>query len=153
MKALTLHQPWASLWLTTRKVHETRGWRTRYRGDLAVHAARRECDYDVSLRVDNICCEEFGLQWRDVLPRGAIIGVVQLIECNSSNDFLPVDREDEACGDFGPDRWLWRRGNFFVLAEPLRIAGRQGLWNGPEYILGHGYARHSQSVTDADVKS
>lgn len=38
MKALTLHQPWASLVALGVKTIETRSWATRYRGPLAIHA-------------------------------------------------------------------------------------------------------------------
>lgn len=38
MKALTLHQPWASLVALGVKTVETRGWATSYRGPLAIHA-------------------------------------------------------------------------------------------------------------------
>lgn len=40
MKALTLHQPWASLIALGVKTIETRSWSTRYRGPLAIHAGR-----------------------------------------------------------------------------------------------------------------
>jgi hypothetical protein len=44
MKALTLHQPYASAVALGLKTVETRGWRTDYRGPLAIHAAARRPD-------------------------------------------------------------------------------------------------------------
>ena len=46
MKAISLWQPWGSLWLSPAKRHETRHWQTRHRGKLLVHAAKKlvECD-------------------------------------------------------------------------------------------------------------
>jgi activating signal cointegrator 1 len=41
VKALTLTQPWASLVAIGAKQIETRTWSTRYRGRVAIHAARR----------------------------------------------------------------------------------------------------------------
>lgn len=38
MRAITLHQPWASLVAHGVKLDETRSWRTPYRGPLAIHA-------------------------------------------------------------------------------------------------------------------
>lgn len=46
MKALTLHQPWASLVAIGAKTIETRSWRTSYRGPLAMHAAKRSPTWD-----------------------------------------------------------------------------------------------------------
>lgn len=40
MKALSLHEPWASLVKEGRKTIETRSWQTRYRGPLAIHASQ-----------------------------------------------------------------------------------------------------------------
>lgn len=41
VKALTLHQPWASLIALGVKTIETRSWKTDYRGPLVIHAAGR----------------------------------------------------------------------------------------------------------------
>lgn len=40
MKAITLWQPWASLLAIGAKQHETRSWKTSYRGPVAIHAAK-----------------------------------------------------------------------------------------------------------------
>jgi hypothetical protein len=40
MKALTLHQPWATLIALGAKQYETRSWGTDYRGPLAIHAGK-----------------------------------------------------------------------------------------------------------------
>lgn len=42
MKALTFWEPWASLVRWDVKSIETRSWSTRYRGTVAVHAAKRD---------------------------------------------------------------------------------------------------------------
>ena len=41
MKALSLWQPWASAIACGSKTVETRSWSTKYRGPLAIHAAKR----------------------------------------------------------------------------------------------------------------
>ena len=41
MKAITLWQPWASLIACGAKKYETRSWATRYRGPIAIHAAKK----------------------------------------------------------------------------------------------------------------
>jgi hypothetical protein len=45
MKAITLHQPWATLVAIEQKKIETRSWPTSYRGPLAIHAAKTMPDY------------------------------------------------------------------------------------------------------------
>jgi hypothetical protein len=41
MKALTLWQPWATAIALGLKHYETRTWFVGYRGDLAIHAAKK----------------------------------------------------------------------------------------------------------------
>lgn len=42
MKLVTLHEPWATLAALGLKQIETRGWSADYRGELAIHAAKRK---------------------------------------------------------------------------------------------------------------
>jgi hypothetical protein len=42
VKALTLHQPWATAIAEGIKAIETRSWSTAYRGPLAIHAGKRD---------------------------------------------------------------------------------------------------------------
>ena len=77
MKALSLWQPWASLWCSKRKVHETRHWRCSHRGWLLVHAGKhfeKTFELDDPLRL--ILDDEFGGDWAKDLPTGALIGMV-----------------------------------------------------------------------------
>jgi hypothetical protein len=136
MKAITLWQPWASLWLTTAKVHETRPWSTNYRGELAVHAAKRPVGWNLPHDLHCICIDYLGQHYEESLPLGAIIGVVQLIDCKPVNEAGAVDRTDLVCGDFSWGRYLWKRGQFLALARPIPHVGRQRLWNAPDDILG-----------------
>jgi len=41
MKAISLHEPYASLIMVKAKTIETRGWRTHYRGPLLICASKR----------------------------------------------------------------------------------------------------------------
>jgi hypothetical protein len=128
MKAISLWQPWASLWLTTAKVHETRHWKTNHRGYLLVHAAKRPIDKDLPLDLLRICWEHFpSLQ----LPLGCLIGRVELIDCISTADFIP-DNCDRICGDFSAGRFGWKREWFARFEKPIPYKGRQGIFDIPD---------------------
>jgi hypothetical protein len=86
-KAITIRQPWAYAIIHAGKVIENRSWATRFRGTVAIHAAKA---------LDNRTIEEFfrliderGLQAvidltnTDVacLPRGAIVGMADIAGC------------------------------------------------------------------------
>lgn len=74
MKAITVWQPWATLLGTGQKHNETRSWRTSYRGEILIHAAKT----DHSGILLHIPMEELKhFQNAGVvnkLPTGAIIG-------------------------------------------------------------------------------
>lgn len=143
MKAITLYQPWASLWLSTRKVHETRSWATKYRGPLVVHAGKREPRTfhfggragEAPWNLYELCCIEFGYKWMDELPRGAILGVVHLIDCKSTHDQRPVDHEDFLCGNWDIGRYAWKRSGYGLLPEPIPYKGHQGFFEVPDHLV------------------
>lgn len=161
MKALTLHQPWAALMAAGAKRVETRSWATKYRGLLAIHAAKAMPSYA------KLACETVqvrrALGWPDppasgvdqawldgmctridALPRGAIVAVVRLVDVVPAErvhayfDAITVDRtpqapcEQEALfGDYSPGRFGWVCELVHVPTEPIACTGAQGLWTPP----------------------
>lgn len=138
VRAISLWQPWASLWLSPRKIHETRHWPTDYRGHLVVHAAKKlvsECGEEV----DEICIAEFGSMWRRTLPRGALIGIVDLVSMIRSEEFAPACRPDASniiCGDWSHGRWGWQRDdNYQRFDTPIPYKGQQGFFSVPDGLF------------------
>lgn len=137
MKAISLWQPWASLWCSDAKVHETRHWPTSHRGWLVVHAAKRRIDDFGGERLDEICDGLFGNHWGMDLPRGAIVGVVNLVGCVPT-ETMPIGHQctdDYECGDFSPGRYAWRRGAFHRFDLPIAWRGQQGMFEVPDNVL------------------
>lgn len=138
MIAISMWQPWGSLWLSPRKVHETRGYWTRKRGWLLVHAAKRKIDGPIPEdELDAICVAEFGLDFREKLPLGAVIGAVKLIACKPTDDmeWTGDPPADYWCGDFSPRRFAWERGEFKKFDVPIPFKGKQGFFTVPEELL------------------
>lgn len=148
MRCISLWQPWASLWCSGRKVHETRHWPTSHRGWLAVHAAKKNVcsaieknaavaeDGDVDAFLD-LLRDEYGAHWAPDLPRGAIIGVVNIVDCVSTEKVIwaPAEFDDRLCGDFSEGRFAWRRSEFRLLPEPIPYKGRQGMFDVPDDLF------------------
>jgi activating signal cointegrator 1 len=135
MRAISLWQPWASLWLSTRKVHETRHWNTDYRGLLAIHATKKLVK-TIDDALLEILQDEFGGHWALDLPTGAIVGVLELIACKPILTPWSEASDDFHCGDFSLGRFAWERGAFRLLSEPLPYKGRQGFFDVPDTLLG-----------------
>lgn len=137
MRAVTLHQPWATLIALGAKTIETRGWPTRYRGPLAIHAAKRHCDPFVFETVAfNVVLKKSGfVTWHD-LPRGAIVAVATLSDCLASQDPRVRERTDRnpldlTFGDLGPGRFGWMLDDVQRIRPEILCNGKQGLWFPP----------------------
>jgi hypothetical protein len=132
MLAISLWQPWASLWVSGRKVHETRHWRTSYRGWLIVHAGKR---FDEAPSSGDPLCRlliaEFGPNWATDLPRGALVGLVHLVDCVPTRSLVgdvAFTEDDSLCGDFSEGRYAWRANDFRKLQRPMAYRGAQGFF-------------------------
>lgn len=131
MKALTLTQPWATLVATGKKCIETRSWRTRYRGPLAIHAAK---SFPSKAR-------QFAQMERTLgrlpsrIPFGAVICVVQLVDCQPVEEaVLDTNALERLYGDYtyGEGRWAWFLRDPEPFPEPIGATGALGLWNWEE---------------------
>jgi len=139
MKAISLWQPWASLWLTAAKRYETRGWPANHSGPLLVHAAKkvvRASDLDAQLL--SICTAFLGYHWESQLPRGALLGYVILLGSHQTeklraNGSVPMLSMEDRCGNFSPGRWGWERGaQIFTFKNPPAWTGRQRFFDVPD---------------------
>lgn len=124
MKALSIRQPWAFAILHSGKTVENRSWPTKYRGPLAIHAGvavdtninDEWIDYILRSAMQRGMPHERLPRAAD-LPRGGIVGVVDVVDCISESSSLWF---------FGPYG--------FVLANPrpvefVPMKGRLGLFD------------------------
>lgn len=148
IKALTLWQPWASLCVWTNpddglaeKQIETRSWPTKYRGWMAIHAAKDESVYWDALQDSSLKQAVNRYLPQSVPPEfGAIIGLVNLIDvwsvsCTYLLPYLKVGykwhRRNLSFGDYSAGRFGWIFNRHIQLTEPIPCKGAQGLWNLP----------------------
>ncbi|WP_430129686.1 ASCH domain-containing protein [Paenibacillus lautus] len=144
MKAITIWQPWATLIAILEKGNETRGWATKHRGPIAIHAGKK---------IDREACEEPEIKaalarhgyTADNLPTGAVVAIANMTECWSiGTDYqsrMPllyngtggtdkrVSLKEDKFGFYSPGRFAWEMSDVKRLAEPIPAKGMQGLWN------------------------
>lgn len=138
MKAITLTQPWATLWALGIKQVETRSWSTRYRGLLAIHASRELDKYSWSEISEDLRKARASAMLERCIhfPLSAIVGVVDLV------DVVPMTHEylagvgliERALGNFDVGRRAWIAANPRALAEPIPVPGQRSVWNLPAEI-------------------
>lgn len=136
MKALTLHQPYASLIAIGYKQYETRSRRTHYRGKLLITSAKKDTKQqrEVWERISN----HIGIEtsW-EALPKGKAILVCDLAGCwQMEPKSINKQREIELLvGNWIPGYWAYRLENAKAIADPFPVQGKQGFFNVNDSLL------------------
>jgi activating signal cointegrator 1 len=141
MKVLTVWQPYASLLVMGLKEFETRGWETKYRGPLVIHAAKlndnaRKDDIDrvvTMLREHGMDEQAERLFESCGSSFGCAVGVVDLTACIQMMDG-GSDLEN-AVGYYGEGRFGWKCDNPRMFESPIPVVGKQGLWNPSKELI------------------
>lgn len=128
MKVLTVYADLAILISLGLKTKEMRRWRTRHRGDLAIHAGQKVSrGFYGNPRIHEALKDLYPTHLH--LPRGQIVCIVDLVADLPSLSlprYLP-----EIVKEFsptGPEIYAWSLVLKEVLPEPVPAWGRQGLW-------------------------
>jgi hypothetical protein len=151
MKAITIWQPWASLIAIGAKQYETRSWATSYRGQIAIHAAKKDIykimgdlPFDVVSGVFKAFYEAYKIEGQAQKlmeeAQGYIIATAELVNCHRITNRLSF-RENEKTisiqemseqellfGDWTPGRYAWELANVKILDKPVPAKGQQRLW-------------------------
>lgn len=152
MKALTLWQPYASLMFALPdppKTIETRSFNTTHRGLLAIHAAKAEPAwvrqhfmYDPFLAPllarelrENTTGTFFLDEILGSLPRGEILGTVELFDVKRVEGPIHAPEAELALGDYSLDRRLFYTRAPRKLVTPIPFRGAQRLWELPDTTL------------------
>ncbi len=144
--AISLWQPWATLIAIGAKQHETRGWSTKHRGRILIHASKR---WTTSLTVVSTsdrfrqALERASVTFTPTsrapgcgLPLGAFVAEAELVQVIPTEDVdVAPDADERYFGDFSPGRFAWRLANVHRLAVPVPYCGRQGLFRVPSDVL------------------
>lgn len=144
MKAISLHQPWATLCAISAKLIETRGRDCRYRGEIAIQAAKH-WEYDQW----KLCLEEpfrsvlerHGyITWRGQsqvvdLPLCKIVAVSNLVNTRRTSVFdedvaewvTRLTDQELVFGNYAPGRYGYVLEHTRQLKTPIDCRGKQAV--------------------------
>jgi activating signal cointegrator 1 len=136
MKCLSLRQPWATLIVGGFTSCDVRSWCTAHRGLLAIHASQKWNDH-----ADEICRRPSVRQWLQAagfptmfdLPRGQILGVVELIDCLVRPDRGNGEPGAMSARDERTGRFIWKLAGPRPLAEPVAWQAKRGVFDIPDW--------------------
>lgn len=123
MKVLTIKQPWATLIMQKDKRFEFRSWKTKYRGELLIHAGKG-IDKNAMKRLSKYIPED--------IPSGKILGKVTLVDCiKMSPEFkeMLLKENNEIYTDSSfEENYGWQLENVEVFDTPIEAKGQLSLW-------------------------
>jgi len=145
MKAISIHQPWASLLAQNIKLCETRHWKPpkELMGQrIAIHAAKNtrsmklfsdenHPDHDRRSRAMRMLC---GTGNKIELPHGHIVAtgiIAYVLDTNGHMANNTISLFEKALGDWSPNRYAWRFIDVQALKVPIPYTGQQGFFNVP----------------------
>lgn len=103
IKAISLHQPWASMIAQGHKTIETRNWPTNHRGDLLIVSTKKP--------------EIYGLL------SGFALCIVEVVDCRP----MYVEDQNAARVQWRHGLWSWLLSNIRPI-QPFRVRGYQGIY-------------------------
>lgn len=130
-------QPWASLFVKGEAQFETRTWRTKYRGQMAIHSSKKVDKSACKLPEVQALLEKHGYT-SETLPTGVIIAVCTLKDCLKVaenhgawavlEDGRIVEGDNLIVGDYRVGNFAWEVEDMRELAEFIPAKGQLGLW-------------------------
>lgn len=129
MKVLSLTEPYATLIRNKKKLVETRSWKTKYRGELYIHASSTKIPKEWKQNQ-----ELMSLINESELNFGKIICKCELIDCvYMTHEYVENMRDNNhleyICGDYKEGRYAWILDNVEPISEPINAKGHLGIWN------------------------
>ena len=125
MKVITIKQPYATLIAEGIKKYEFRTWKTKYRGDILIHAGKGISKTAIKRY------EHLNLDY----PSGAIIAKVTITDCITVDDDFrkQLEIEDNYVYDHIINDKEWNGYGFKLenvkKIEPISINGKLSLWD------------------------
>ena len=138
MRAITIHEPYATAIVTGVKRYETRPRRTNIRGLVAIHAGLKRTSLDFSKA--NIYLKP------EYLAYGAVVGFAEIADCVPVEEIRGNLSDVElAMGDYSPGRFAWVLKNPIMLLTIVPAKGKQGWWQWEKSCWNCAYIRRNRS--------
>ncbi len=128
MKVISLLEPWASLVKKKIKKIETRSWKTNYRGELYIHASKRELTKKQLIEYDKLV----KILGNNDFKYGYIIAKCKLVDCIYMDrkyiENVKKNRIEYDCGIYDVSRYAWILEDIEELDIPICVKGQLGIW-------------------------
>lgn len=128
MKVLTICQPWAYLITDGPKRVENREWKTKYRGQMAIHAGLSTMYFSKHVKPFDHTRYSFcpKVPPREQLTMGAIVGVCEVVDC-VPYEVMQDRYAHDTILEWAEGPWCWILEHVVKFERPVPCRGRRGL--------------------------
>lgn len=132
MKVLTIQEPYATFIMQGMKKIETRSWKTKYRGEIYIHAGKSK---NFLKKINNN--KVLKLLENIDLNYGNIICKAELIDCvYMTKDFIDKVKNENnyeyILGEYAVGRYAWILQNVKEIDQKIPAKGKLNIWLYPE---------------------
>ena len=128
MKVLSIKEPWATLIASKQKYIETRSWKTLYRGELYIHASKKQIN-----NKDEKIQELLKLLPTQEMNYGKIICKCELVDCIYMDEKfineIKQNKQEYICGDYQIGRYAWILEKTELMQPKIDAKGKLNIWN------------------------
>ncbi len=125
MKVLSIKEPFATLIKDGTKIYETRSWKTKYRGEIYIHAS-------ISLSKSENVHNAIKYLKSEINP-GYILCKCELIDCIPMTEefinYINSETNEANYGRYSIGRYAWKLKVLEILPNPIKAKGKLGIWN------------------------
>lgn len=129
MKVLSIKEPYATLIKEKKKRIETRSWKTKYRGELYIHASiskiKKEIKDDKDL-MDLI--KEIPLEYGKIICKCSLVDCIEMTK-EYIEKIKRENHQEYICGEYKEGRYAWILEDIKPLENPIEAKGQLGIWN------------------------
>lgn len=138
MLGISLWEPWTTLVMIGAKRFETRGWSTKYRGPILIHASKRDQELKAALNQApyRSVLYEVGFSKPEHFKLGCALGIVDLVEIYPTEEVRgTISQQERAFGDYSDKRFAWQLENIRRFEEAIPMKGMQKLFEVDRALL------------------
>ena len=128
MKVLSIKEPFATLISKGIKKIETRSWKTKYRGEIYIHASISKISKDLNTRKELMeLVNEFDFSYGYIICKCNLVDCIYMTEEYIEN--IKKNHKEYICGHYAVGRYAWVLDNVEILDNPIKAKGKLGIWN------------------------
>lgn len=124
-KALSITEPYATLISMGLKRIETRSWKTKYRGEIYIHASSTKPKPEWKALPCYSIAEKFGLHFGQIVCKAKLVDCIEMTE----EYIAQMDDIEKQMGFWSVGRYAWVLDDVEILDMPEKVKGHLDIWN------------------------